>query len=199
MNEWWAALTALEKIFVILAFPFTVFTLIQIALELLGFGSHHASADGNVSADAGSLGHDAAGFGDHFTFFSIRNMIYFLMMFGWTGLACSKANAPAWATILIAVIAGLLTTIIIGWIFYIFNKLQESGNVKITSAVGSTGTVYLKIPPERDGTGVIQIVIQGVTQELNAMTDGDGLETGKLIEVAEILSGNIALVKLPKG
>ncbi|NQU05074.1 MAG: hypothetical protein HQ568_03205 [Calditrichaeota bacterium] len=200
MSEWWAALTGIERIFVALALPFSLLTIIQLILELLGSGSDHGAYDGDVSQGIDSLSIDhSAGFFDHFTFFSVRNLIYFFMMFGWTGLACVKCGMPIWLSILIAFIVGLLTMIIIGWIFYMFSKLTESGNVKIKNAVGSVGTVYISIPEKRSGSGVVQLVLQGATQEITSMTDGEKIESGISVEVKEILRGNIALVaKLDK-
>jgi len=196
MSEWWAALTGIERIFVALALPFSLLTIIQLILELLGLSSDHGSYDGDVSqgADSFSIGHADGGFFDHFTFFSVRNLIYFFMMFGWTGLACVKGGTPIWLSILIAVIVGLLTMIIIGWIFYMFSKLTESGNSKIINAVGKVGTVYISIPEKRTGTGVVQIVLQGATQEIPSMTNGEKIDSGISVKVQEILSSNIALV-----
>ena len=165
-------------------------------MELLGLSGDHGGHSADVDHGGGFdiAGHDAGGFFDHFGFFSVRNLIYFMMMFGWTGLACSKCGIPAPLTVIIAVIAGLLTTIIIGWIFFIFYRLTESGNVQIDSAVGQVGTVYLSIPAKRSGTGIVQLVMQGVTQELNAMTDEDKIPTSTSVQVSEVISGNIILV-----
>jgi len=164
-------------------------------LELTGFGTDHGAHDGSVDHDGAiSFDHAAGGFWDHFGFFSVRNMIYFLMMFGWTGLACSKCHFPGILTIMIATISGLLTTIIIGWIFFMFSRLTESGTVNINSAVGQIGSVYISIPEKRSGSGVIQIVLQGATQELNAVTDSEKLPTGKSVQVVEAISGNTVLV-----
>ncbi len=200
MIEWWIHLTALERVFVGLAIPFSLFTLFQLLLELVGVGGDHGLDDGGVGhgVDLSALGHDMGGFFDHFTFFSVRNLIYFLMMFGWTGLASSKSGAPTWLSILVAIVAGLLTTIIIGWIFYMFSKLTESGNIRISSAIGQIGTVYIQIPEKRSGMGVIQLVMQGVTQERNAMTDGEALQTGVTVMVSDVIGGNILLVNRPE-
>ncbi len=151
MTEWWVHLTTLEKIFVGLALPFTLLTVFQLLLELLGAGADHDIDHGGVDLVAGI--HDAGGFLDHFTFFSVRNLIYFMMMFGWVGLACSKSGAPTWISIPVAVVAGLLTTLVIGWIFYMFSRLTESGNIRIGSAIGKVGTVYIRVPEKRSGMG----------------------------------------------
>ncbi len=192
MVEWWNLLSNVEKMFVGIAFPFSLLTVVLFVLELIGVSG---DSDGQGSHDTGmGLDHGSDGFIDHFSFFSVRNFIYFLMMFGWTGLACSKMHFPTVISILVAVISGMLTTFIIGWIFYMLGKLTETGNVNIDEAVGKIGSVYIPIPEKRSGFGVVQTVIQGMTQELNAVTDGDKLSTGKSIQIVEILGPNTALV-----
>jgi hypothetical protein len=188
MTDWWTGLTALEKIFAAFAVPFSLLTLLQLLIELLGIGSDHGG-HGVFAMD-----HDMGGFFDHFTFFSVRNLIYFLMMFGWTGLACSKAGLPTFWSVFIAILAGLATTLIIGFLFFTFLKLNESGNIRIESALGQVGTVYISIPGGRHGTGVVQLVMQGVTQEMNAMTNGEKLHAGAAVKVLEVVEGNILLV-----
>ena len=193
MTEWWNALQSIEKVFVILAFPFSVLTLLQLIIEIFGFGGDSGGSDADVDHGGGMDG-GGESFGDHFHFFSVRNMIYFLMMFGWTGLACSKSHIPVLITIPLALIAGILTTVILGWIFYFFSKLQESGNVSLHNSVGHNGKVYIAIPEKRQGTGVIQINLQGLTQEYDAITDGDKLNTGASIQVIEVINSNTVLV-----
>ncbi len=189
MSEWWDALTTIEKTYVGFAFPFTLLTIIQLILEMTGLADH---AGGDTDLDAG--GFDHSGFLDHFGFFSVRNLIYFMMMFGWTGLACSKIGLPIIISLPLGVIAGLLTTVIIGYIFYLMSRLTETGNVTVSSAVGKIGKVYLPIPEKRSGNGVIQVVMQGVTQELEALTDGEKLDSGASVQVIEAIGPNLVLV-----
>jgi len=55
--------------------------------------------------------------------------------------------------------------------------------------------VYLPIPPGRQGTGQIQIKVQGL-QTLDAMTDDPkGFKTGQVVEVTDVLKGDILLVR----
>lgn len=194
MSTWWAELTALEKVFTAMAFPFTLLTILQLILELTGIGADHGAHDADSGGAHFDFSGDAGGFLDHFSFFSVRNLIYFLMMFGWVGLACSKAGIPSFFGIPIGIAAGLLTTVIIAWVFYTMSRLTETGNINISNAVGTIGTVYIPIPAEREGSGVVQVVLQGVTTELDAYTDGEKLSTGATIRVLEVLGANKILV-----
>ncbi len=191
MGDWWASLSGVERIFVAFALPFSLLTLVEFILELTGIGSHH-NVDDSTMADLAL--DDSGGFLDHFTFFSVRNLIYFLMMFGWTGLAFSKLGVPSFICVILGIIAGLITTVIIGWVFYMLSKLTETGTTRLANAVGKIGTVYLAVPGDRKGSGVIQLVLQGATQEMNAVTNGAALPTGKSVQVVDIIGGNTALV-----
>lgn len=192
MSEILASLSGFEKILFYIAVPFTLLTIIQLILEIIGLGGHHA--DAGMGDTTGGVDVTA----DHmpsFNVFTVRNVIYFLTMFGWTGLAASKAGAPVWLTTIIAIIAGTFTSFIIGYIFYLLSKLTESGNIKLANAVGSFGSVYLPIPARRVGSGIIQITVQGMTIEVKAITDGDdNLKTGTPIKVMNVIDDTTVLV-----
>ena len=79
-----------------------------------------------------------------------------------------------------------------------FSRLTESGNIRISSAIGQIGTVYIQIPEKRSGMGVIQLVMQGATQERNAMTDGEALPSGVTVKVSDVIGENILLVNRPE-
>ena len=51
-------------------------------------------------------------------------------------------------------------------------KLQSSGNLSLSAAVGETGRVYVEIPPVGKGRGRITVVFQGRQAELSAVQQG---------------------------
>ena len=82
-----------------------------------------------------------------------------------------------------------------GFLIYGMGKLSDDGTLKIRNAIGKSGIVYLPIPPKRGGTGQVQIKVQGL-QTLDAMTDDlTGFKTGQVVEVIEVLKGDILLVR----
>jgi len=191
MNEWWDSFTTVQKVFWMIAIPFSLITLIQLILEIVGLSGHSAAVDHNTDLPTD----DGGGVWDHLQFFSVRNMIYFLMMFGWVGLATTAPGRPVIVPVVAGIIAGLLTSLFIAWIFYMLNKLNESGTAHIVNAVGLTGKVYIPIPAGRSGTGQIQLVLQGATQEIDAITEGEPLPTGRMVKVVEALSETLLLVE----
>ena len=76
-----------------------------------------------------------------------------------------------------------------------FAALKDDGSVDIKNAVGTNGRVYLPIPPNREGTGQIQVVIQGREREVIALTDSDEeLENRTRITVLKQIDPQTVLV-----
>jgi len=191
MIEQFAALSGFERVLLYIAVPFTLLTIIQMIMEIVGLSSHDGHhADGNLTlsdVDHPSL----AGY----NFFTVRNLVYFLTMFGWVSLAVSRAGLSVGPSIIIGIIAGSFTTVLTAYIFLTLTRLNESGNIQLANAVGKTGSVYLRIPADRKGIGIIQLAVQGATIELNALTDGPELKTGQVVKVVQMLDLSLALVK----
>jgi hypothetical protein len=179
VNAWWAEKAAFERIYWIITLAFTLFFLLQMAMTLLG-GDH----DGAVG-DAG-IG---------FQFFTIKNLLAFFTILGWTGLACIHSGVGPFATIGISVFCGLVMMGIMSALFYYTSKLSHSGTLNIKNAVGQTGEVYLKIPAARSGTGKVLIKVQGSIRELDALTDDfTDLPSHSRIRVQQSLGDDLLLV-----
>ena len=188
-----STLTGFERILLYIAVPFSILTVIQLVIQFV-VGGHDVSASGADIAVGGGADTDTGVSHHGFSIFTIGNLTYFLTMFGWAGLAASKSGAGVGFSLTIATAAGLLTTVIVAYIFFSLNRLTETGNVQLANAAGSSGTVYLHIPAKRSGTGLIQLTVQGQTVEMNALTDGDALKTGTPVKVEKVLDGDVALV-----
>jgi len=133
--------------------------------------------------------------GIDFQFITLKNLIAFFTIFGWTGVACLSSGYTITTTVFFSFVAGLIMMAIMASIIYFMAKLSDNGTLNIKNAVGKIGTVYLPIPPNRSGTGQIQIKVQGL-QTLDAMTDSDNtIKTGAIVEVISVLNGDILLVK----
>ena len=186
-SSWWSALEMFPKVYWMIAIPFSVFFIIQTLVSLFaGDVEHDVAGDSDVSSDDGVP----------FQFFSIKNLVAFFTIFGWSGLACINAGLGNIYVILISVICGLLMMLIMASIFYFMSKLTESGNLDIKNAINKTGTVYLYIPASRSGTGKVQIKVQNSLRELDAITDDtEQISTGSIILVVDVLDNNILVVK----
>jgi hypothetical protein len=68
------------------------------------------------------------------------------------------------------------------------HKLKADGTIHIERAVGTTGTVYLRIPGQKAGTGKVTLKLQNRTVEYQAITAHDELPTGAKIVVLGVVS-----------
>ena len=73
-------------------------------------------------------------------------------------------------------------------------KLRNDGNIDNKNALGTSGKVYLAIPPSRSGEGKVNVLLQGSYVEREAVTDeNEAIPTGAEIVVTGI-SGQTTLV-----
>ncbi|MDE5606311.1 MAG: hypothetical protein K2I68_03315, partial [Bacteroidales bacterium] len=128
--------------------------------------------------------------------YTFRNLVNFLLGFGWTAILLrDRIVSIAWLMVL-AVLVGLALVAVVMYLFKWLNGMQQSGNIDVfRAAVGCQGRVYLTIPSERKGEGQVQITISGSVREYNAVTDGDEIKTGTPIKVVEVLNSNTLVVE----
>lgn len=183
---WWEGLSSIAKIYWMIAFPSTLFFLIQLIITFIGGDiDHDMDHDGQFDADQG-MG---------FQFLTFKNMIAFLTLFAWSGLASIEGGFSLTITIIISTISGLIMMTIMASLFYYISKFTHSGTLNYDNAIGETGDVYLTIPAKKSGMGKVQITVQGHLRTLNAMTeDLVDIKTGNIIEVDEIISDSVLLV-----
>jgi len=185
MDAWWAGITTLEKVYWFFAVPFSLVFIIQLIMAILGFDSEQDLSEVADDMD-GDAGDDSIDTG--LRLFSVRNTIIFFTIFGWTGIASIRSGINDAGSIFLSFAA-------YAKLFNVIMKLTESGTMDIQNALNHTGTVYLKIPPKREGTGKINMEIQGAMREIDAVTDGDEIPTGESVIVSEILENQTLLVK----
>ena len=187
ISSWWQALNSMEKIFWGISLLFSALFLIQLVLSFIaGDGdSSLGDADEYISGDEGT-GHQ---------FFTIKNLIAFFTIFGWTGIACLKGGMSKGIAISIAVLAGSLVVIIMAFLFKSMSKLKQSGTLQIKNAVGLIAETYLFIPPKRGGFGKVHVKVQGSLHELQAITDDEEqIATGKLVKITAVINDAVLLV-----
>ncbi len=216
--EWWSSLSLMKQFFLMVAVPSTVILLIQSVMTFIGLGDHGAdgsdsNAGGGANASGGHFdtgGHDVGSSGGHldghaahanvqhgmdgFRFFTVRGIIAFLAVFGWTGAALMDAVIPV-LVFLFAFLAGLTAMVLIGLAFYAIVKLQAQGNLDYRFSIGLQGEVYLPVPPDRSGMGKVSITLQERLVEADAITDDkERLPTGSRIRVVGLSGNNVLLV-----
>ncbi len=213
MAEWWDSLSALQKVFGYFAVPATLVLIIQSVLVLFGIGHDgaeaghggadvgHAHADfGHAHADAGH-GHADGGHGhgevsDGFALFSIRGLVAFFSVGGWTGIVLDGAGANVAVTILVSLLAGFAAMVLIALLFHWTAKLQASGNIDMQNAIGKTAKVYIPVPASEKGTGKVTLTLQERYVECDALTRAArGLKTGEFVKVVAVAGESTLIVE----
>lgn len=185
-STWWAALTPALKIYWAIAIPFSIFFLLQMIFSLFGGGDHPDNVvDVDVETDHGIP----------FQFLTLKNMVGFFTIFAWTGIAGTQVGWSSGWTLAVATLSGLVMMTVMGSVFYLMSKMNSSGTMKISEAIGKSGEVYLVVPAKRASTGKIQVIVGGLLRTLDAVTDDDeNISTGKQARVSAILDNNTLLV-----
>lgn len=187
ISSWWQSLVMFEKIFWVFALLFSLLFVIQLIMAFAG-------GDGDLAAgDADDyIGHDD---GIGYQFFTIKNLIAFFTVFGWTGIACIKGGMSKGLTIGIALLAGSIMVVMMAFLFRSMSRLKQSGTLQMKNAIGLVAETYLFIPAGRGGFGKIHIKVQGSLHELQAITDDtEKIPTGKLVKVVGIVNDSVLLV-----
>ena len=212
MMDWWNSLSSLSQVFYCIAIPSTLLLLIQTVLLFIGIGDEADGVDAEMSTDvsdalpddvpddvpdldgpdATDLS-DAAGW-DSLKLFTLRGIVAFFVTFGWVGIVMDSAGAAIWASIPVAFLCGVGIMLLLAMLFRWLMKLRSDGNLDNRNALGTAGKVYLTIPASRTGEGKVQIMLQGVFVERNAVTDDESpIPTGAEVVVIGV-SGQTDLV-----
>ncbi len=188
MENWFAALTLFEKVYWIVAIAGSAILLVLVVMTLMGGDvDDMGDVDADIEADTGI----------HFQFLSFKNLMGFLTIFGWSGIACIDNGLSTGLTIIISVICGLLMMFAMASLFYYLAKLQSSGTLNLKNAVDQIGEVYLTIGANRSRIGKVSVNVQGTLRELQALTDEDhDLVQGNVVKVQDVTDTGILIVNL---
>jgi hypothetical protein len=182
------SMESLEKAFWFIALPSSLIFIIQTILTFIG-----SDASDGTSADFDS---DLDGADAPFQLFSLRNLINFLLGFSWTGISFFKIIDNSTVLILISFLVGALFVYLFFLIIQFILKLSEDNSFNIKNTVNKTGTVYLRIPANKTGYGIVQISVKGSVHEINAVTTNEEIQSGTMIRVTEVLDNNLLLVQI---
>lgn len=167
--------------------------------DFAGDMAHDADIDGShdlvdVHADAQDA-HDLDNSDVSFKFASLQGLTAFFMMFGWVGLAIIRdSGLPGWAAIFGGLLAGIFTVYVLAFIFKLVMGLQSDGTMRIKTALGAGGSVYLRIPAE--GTGQVQVEVDGRLKVFDAISSSkEEIKTGEQITVVWVQDNGVLVVE----
>jgi len=197
--SWWAGLSAAMKVLWGVTLSASLIFIIQTILTFLGADADSTGLDG-ADFDSGGLdmpdGADGE-MGGGSNLYTFRNLINFLLGFGWADILLQDTIPANGWRIVVSVAVGVLLVALVMYVFSLLGKMQQSGNINVyKSAVGCQGTVYLTIPAARSGEGKVQISINSAVREYNAQTEEDSpIATGTPIKVTEVINDSTLLVE----
>ena len=107
-------------------------------------------------------------------------------LFTWAASFYLNNRVPVPTALLIAVLWGAAAMVISSLIPYAMKKLTETGNLRIASCVGTSGTVYMDIP--RGGQGEVRVTCSGVQTHVKARgCGGRDFKSGTPVRVVRML------------
>ena len=128
--------------------------------------------------------------------FSIRGIGSFFTGFGWTGASVLDSGGSMTLAIAAATIVGLL--VLFGFVSMMrwLQSLREEGNINYENAIGQVGSVYVPIPPNREGLGQIEVKVQSRISTVRAISDHpERLENRVAVRVMELVDDRTLLVE----
>lgn len=165
--EWFKEFGALEWTYFIIACIGTLLLLVQVILMLIGAGDGGPEIDTDTDGDGAFDSHTDTGL----SLFSVKGITAFFAIGGWTGLVMLTSYVSPVIAIPVSVVVGVAAYFIVWFVIRLMLRLQEDGTVNYDTAVGKTATVYVSVPPAREGRGKITLVLQGRYTEADAVTD----------------------------
>lgn len=192
--DFWNSLVVGQQVLFCVAVPATLLLVIMIITMLIGMGGGDADLDGDVDADG--LDVDAADAG--LSLFSSRGIIAMLSIMGWSGFVLLDPSIGLhWAIgTFISLVLGFITLFLVALAMRGISKLQSSGNLDISRAIGKVAQVYLTIPANGASAGKVNITIQERLSEISAITTADKpIATGSYVRVVSVSEGGVLVVE----
>lgn len=191
MMDLFNSLEPLQKFFWTIACAASLVFIIQTIMTFIGLGT-------DTDVDAGPMDGsvDSMEDGSLSGVFSFRNLINFLLGYGWAGVLLHDSIESGLLLQLVAIVVGLLFVLAFVFMFRQVMKLSHDGSFKMQETVGLKADVYLRIPAARSGRGKVQVSVKGSVHEVDAMTDStEEIPTGGQVKIVKVLGDDLLLVE----
>jgi len=191
MMDLFNSLEPLQKFFWTVACCASIVFIIQTIMTFIGLGT-----DADVDAGPMDGAVDSMEDGSLSGVFSFRNLINFLLGYGWAGALLFDSIEKGWVLQLVAIAVGLAFVMAFVFMFRQVMKLSHDGSLKMQETVGLKADVYLRIPASRSGRGKVQVSVKGSVHEIDAMTDRtEEIATGAQVKITKVLGDDLLLVE----
>lgn len=180
-------LDPLLRTFWYVAIPASVMFLIQTILTFIGSDSTdglEADFDGDLDDGHGP-----------FQLFSLRNLVNFLLGFGWTGISFYQLMDSKPLLIGLSLLIGVAFVYVFFLVIRQIQKLAEDNSFRITSTLAKTAEVYIPIPGHKEGRGKVLISINGAVHELDAISESERIASNTLVKVVKVSNNQVLVVE----
>ncbi len=187
MEIWWSSLGAALRVFYGIALVTSAALVLQLVLTLFGLDGE---GDVDLDTDLDVDGHGGGGI------LSVRTVTAFFVGFGWTGVAALESGMSLLPAIVLATLVG---SAFMAGVFFMMRALygmRYSGTLDYRNAVGTVGSVYLKIPGRMAGPGQVEVMVQGRLRVAQAFTHAEGeLANQARVRVVDVMDQNTLVVE----
>ncbi len=182
LDTWWSGLDGVEQVFWSIALIATPIFVIQTLVSLFGM-----DADSSFDVDHPDPGSE-------FSLLSVRAILIFFSFFGWAGLLLLEITGLVWLATGAGILAGYSAAFAAGYAINAMARLTQIGTTDTGLAVNQIGQVYLVVPGKRNGYGKVHVHLRGALKEMDAITDGDTIDTGTRVRIVEVIGDNVLIV-----
>jgi hypothetical protein len=168
---------SMRSVYIVCALLGGTVLLVQTALLFFGVGDSHPGFDFHSDTDIGD---------GSFGLLSTKAVSAFLTFFGLSGFGALEAGWGRGVALGVGVLAGLAIMVVVVWLLRMQMRLASQGNLDPKQAIGTTATVYLRIPERRSGQGKVTVSLQGRSQEFLAVTGGPAIPTGDTVRLVSM-------------
>jgi len=197
-TDWWGSLDTIEAILYCITIPSSLFLILQ-AIALAVGGDFGGDAGGAGGVDGLDTDFDYASGPKDFgaaSMFSLQGITSFFCVAGWGSLLLYQANVPLVIAAVASSLAGVAVMFAIAKMMFYLGKLAHNGTLEVSNLVGSTGTVYLKIPPKGEGKGKVTVQTSERSVEFEAVTESaEPIANNAVIKVISIMGENVLVVE----
>ena len=185
MTDKFLALDFPMQLFWGIALVTSVFFVIQTVMAFLGLDADTEDGSGFDTVEMEGLS----------GYFSFRNLINFLLGYGWGGVLLQGSIPSMMWLQLAAVGVGLVFVLAFVLVLRQVMKLSTDKTFQLDEALGLIADTYLRIPAEKKGTGKVMVSVRGSVHEIDAMTEGAEIPTGAKVRVTKVIGSELLEVE----
>ncbi len=185
MMDKFLALELPMQVFWGLAIISSAFFLVQTIMAFLGLDADTDDGAGFEDVEMGGVS----------GYFSFRNLVNFMLGYGWGGIVLHDVIPNLMWLQVAALGIGVLFVIIFVFILRQIMKLSTDKTFHIEEAIGLIADTYLRIPGEKKGSGKVMVSVRGSMHEMEAITEGEAIPTGTKVRVVKAIGTDLLEVE----